>query len=272
MLKSKNGFTLTELLVTICIVVLIGALAIPTFTSTRTDTKAVACEFNQSSVERSYKTHLLIGDGFTLQDVLDYEFSGPNDRCPEGGKYSVQNISATYEVHIKCDFHGSERYTFDFGVSNPETVKGNMSSLISGMQGFAESLKQDGYSPVKVGTNGVFVVDPAGKQTLYKQPGNTSSDSLLLASAIKSFFGEESNVLASGATNFRVALDKDQNVISVSYKIKADGYIAYADGSVYKLDGCYFTSSAEFNNTTPIMTAIYDKTALDRLPGKSQQL
>ena len=266
MLKNKNGFSLMELLIVIGIVALLAGLAIPMLSSTKEDSKTIACNYNQQFIEQSYKMHLLIGDRYTLKEILELEFNGPNDKCPADGTYSVLTASVN-EVHINCSFHGSPRFNFNFDVSSVATIQNNLSQLISGMQGFADSIKSSGYLLVS-GTNGGVITPTPGNNNKLKNPANGRDTDILMVAEALNYFGESSNVLVDNKVvpNYRVALDKDQKVLSVSYKKGAYGYIIFADGSMYKLDNYFYLGSAELGNKTPLSVVEMDKSALSSMP------
>ena len=266
MLRRKSGFTLAELLIVVAIISILSAIAIPAFSSALEKSEEAVCNHNLQLIDRSYRYHVLSGGTMTLEQALGTEDEG---RCPSGGRYSVVTTSTDNEVRLRCSRHGAPIYAFDFSTADTDVLKNNLKLLLSGMQGFTKSVDAQGQRVVGL-SGGILSPTPNNNATMRTATGGVTQTTVV--SEITKYFGADSNVLNSTVTNYRVAVDKDQNVVSVSYKVGAYGYIIYADGSMYRLSNSFFSRSPAFSDGNPILTVALDRQLLDLLPDDYTEL
>lgn len=100
------GFTLVEIMIVICVIGLLAAIAAPNFARARRDSQAVLCtqwleRIAGAKSQVAFEEHLgpfetptdsaLIA--YIHQDRVITAVNGASDLCPAGGTYTVGNIS-----------------------------------------------------------------------------------------------------------------------------------------------------------------------------------
>lgn len=122
-MKSDKGFTLVEVAVTLVVLGIVAAIAVPACLGFIDKGKARECETHRQSLLGYYSADVLIEeskeksaavvagiayDGLsqeTMQDVLNQELSQHSDlTCPSGGSYTAQVDDAGIAT-ITCDTH-----------------------------------------------------------------------------------------------------------------------------------------------------------------------
>lgn len=85
---KKRGFTLVEIMIVVAIIGLLAAIAIPSFTKIRAESRKSACQNGQRMVrdavdQWAMANNVAEGDP-TATVVLDYIKGGALPKCPEG--------------------------------------------------------------------------------------------------------------------------------------------------------------------------------------------
>lgn len=93
----KQGFTLIELIVTLSVLVILAAIAIPSFIGLKDKAKQSVCEENRSTLMREYKVLAAKDETLTLEKHLQQ--TKTENFCPAGGSYSVKDEKITCSVH-----------------------------------------------------------------------------------------------------------------------------------------------------------------------------
>lgn len=114
-MKNKQGFTLVELIVTICIIGLLTVIIAPQVTGYIASAKEVTCKSNQKELQEKIilATHTdetldnfltlnynKLKDLSLLQEKLGEDFS---NLCPEGGDYQL--IYLNHYPYLRCSKH-----------------------------------------------------------------------------------------------------------------------------------------------------------------------
>ncbi len=103
-MKTKQGFTLVEIMIVIAIIGLIASIALVNFIKARQDSQATMCSqflerIDGAKAQAAFE-HLL-ADAETPTDVMLFDFlnikpgtqiDGSNSLCPGGGVYSVNSM------------------------------------------------------------------------------------------------------------------------------------------------------------------------------------
>lgn len=102
----NGGFSLMEVLITALIIIVLAALALPTFTQARKKSAEKTCALNRSAMQSEVDAALLRSRGEKKADILADLQSDLNDyTCPSGGKYSVKE-EADGSWKVSCSVHG----------------------------------------------------------------------------------------------------------------------------------------------------------------------
>lgn len=103
--RSKQGFTLVELIVVVLILGVLSGMALPSLTGYIDKTQETVCAHNRTIIERVYLTEKLYDSSTTLEAIIagthgaQPSISGAS--CPSGGIYV-----ATADGHVACSVHG----------------------------------------------------------------------------------------------------------------------------------------------------------------------
>ena len=98
LLKNEKGFTIIEVVLSICIVAVIAATIVPKFVTMSSAAKRAQCVANQSAIVTTgqlwYMEKLIAGQPAyytTVEaDLAPYFINNTFPTCPEGGTYALQ--------------------------------------------------------------------------------------------------------------------------------------------------------------------------------------
>lgn len=117
--RRNSGFTLVEVLVTAALIIVLAALALPTFTAARRKSGEKTCAMNRAAIESEADAALIRGRGETKSEILkDLSADLGEYKCPDGGTYSIVT-GADGLPEVSCSIHGQ---TTDFD-SAPSSEK-----------------------------------------------------------------------------------------------------------------------------------------------------
>jgi prepilin-type N-terminal cleavage/methylation domain-containing protein len=113
-MKNTRGFTLVEILITMCILGIIASFMAPTFTSSIQRAHATTCVLYRQNIQTAadiyIKTHnLMPGDPLpTIAQLENENLLAGEERCPSGGIYVWSN--PTYQgpsvpFLVSCSIH-----------------------------------------------------------------------------------------------------------------------------------------------------------------------
>ena len=256
--RNKKGFTLAELLIVIAIIAILIAIAVPTFTSALEKSRKTVCMYNIAVVERSFVIKTLLEEKTTMADVLANDYAGGKGMCPSGGVYNAKVDPATKVTHIYCSIHGKIIYAFNFA-TDEQTVKTNLAMLLQGMNEFYDNALDNGYWLTSNNGAGSVVLNAS---TAFRDKNNKITTQKINDS-LSQYFGDTSGVSRTTDSNYRVAVDGNNNVKSVSYKSGNYGYIIFDNGNMYRLDNSYFTSATPgYDGKNPILSVVLDESLI----------
>lgn len=115
--RKNSGFSLMEVLITALIIIVLAALALPTFTEARRKSAAKTCAMNRSAMQSEVDAALIRGRGETKSEILaDLQSDLDDYQCPDGGKYSIET-ETDGSLNVVCSVH-SARETADSSGEN----------------------------------------------------------------------------------------------------------------------------------------------------------
>ncbi len=259
-MNLKSGFTLVEIVVVLAIISVLGALAYPSISTYIENGNKVACQNSIEEILSNYAFEVVYDETKTLSTVLANQYNNGVNICPSNGKYTViETLSGTKEIN--CSVHTNHTYTVDFTVSSNDTSanKKNLDALIHSSQSFIDYCKTKNYE-FKI-ANGFIT---------FSATDVFADTSITINSVMQDFFGENAS-LANSISNFRIAIDSEGNILSVSYKKNEYGYIIYPNGNSYQLPNSYFSSSEVYgtNGTkvNPILVIAKDESKIGLIEG-----
>lgn len=107
--KSKNGFTLIELIVVLSIFGIIALIAIPRFLTITENARRDVCEANRHELVHGYEIYLVQNDKSDTDDNFT-TFLNEYDQeiCPEGGVISRSESKISCSIHLDEDGEDTE--------------------------------------------------------------------------------------------------------------------------------------------------------------------
>ena len=102
-LKSKKGFTLTELMIVVVILGILVLIAVPIYNNVTDKAETNACLANIRTIESAIIQYSAVNDGTDVDDIIDtlvtdgYLKEAPE--CPSGGEYEMTDGVVTCTIH-----------------------------------------------------------------------------------------------------------------------------------------------------------------------------
>lgn len=107
---DKRGFTLAELLITVAILAIVVAVAIPMLSSHRDEAKESVCLTNRTSFEQALTIQQMMhknNPSWAVTGLPGYFDAHKEEyKCPSDGSYSLE-MTTDGELVIKCSVHGA---------------------------------------------------------------------------------------------------------------------------------------------------------------------
>ncbi len=102
---GARGFTLIELVVSVLIVGLLAAIAIPTFLGSRERANSADCLVARGYAERANRVHALLHGrpAMDFEPLVDEHLIDDMPSCPSGGTYSWSEVDGVPVLH--CSVH-----------------------------------------------------------------------------------------------------------------------------------------------------------------------
>lgn len=105
---DKRGFTLAELLITVAILAIVVAVAIPMLNSHRDDAKESVCLTNRTSFEQALTIQQMMhknNPSWAVTGLPDYFNAHKEEyKCPSDGEYSLTSTDG--KLAVNCSVHG----------------------------------------------------------------------------------------------------------------------------------------------------------------------
>lgn len=108
MRKKIAGFTLVEMLITVAIVAVMIAVALPLYGRYISDSHSAACAHNRAALQSSVTVAQLDDRDLTaaeLTDIIVEDGANSTVVCPDGGTYSVVE-DENGNMTVVCSEHG----------------------------------------------------------------------------------------------------------------------------------------------------------------------
>lgn len=113
--RDQRGFTLIELAVTIFVISILIAIAIPNLRGTGDKAQKVSCEGNQRLLRAQLENYYLTERGYPngvsdtdrLQQMVTNGYLQTLPSCPAGGVYHITISSDKTSVTVDCSKHGA---------------------------------------------------------------------------------------------------------------------------------------------------------------------
>ena len=108
----SKGLTYIELLVVVALIVILTSIAVPSYTTMRTNAKKNICIVNLKQIEGAVEQWGLMNDvdegiDLTANDDEIYEYlHGDRPKCPSGGMYTLTTLGQ--EPQVRCNVSGHE--------------------------------------------------------------------------------------------------------------------------------------------------------------------
>lgn len=93
--KTQKGFSLVEIVIVICVIAILAAIAIPTFIHTRDNAKLSELK-NQLNDSYTKFANAQIGDGHRVDPMGSYRFVLADGITGDGAEYALVNPTAVY--------------------------------------------------------------------------------------------------------------------------------------------------------------------------------
>lgn len=108
--RDRRGFTLGELLITVAILGIVVAIAVPIFNSHRDDAKESVCLTNRTAFKQALTIQQIMhknNPSWAVTGLPSYfEAHKEEYKCPSDGSYSLEMTTAG-ELVVKCSVHGA---------------------------------------------------------------------------------------------------------------------------------------------------------------------
>lgn len=232
------GFTLVEVIVTLVVLAIVAAIAIPSLTGWIDESHEKICAANRASLLENFQASLAL-DRTYLSTASDGDFQSFLNRsdlsgklkCPSGGAYGFNGVLVTCSVH-------SENY-----FQQLDNTDRTLSDLFATLPSFLDSML-DGTVNTKVITLGLYGELNFGKkangdttmtvlQRLLEKYG-VSVTSTPFPSSMVIYLGDGSVQLGNGTAG-GTTLSSDTSVASIVYKSGSSWIVTYPNGSSYSL-------------------------------------
>ncbi|KEO82662.1 competence type IV pilus major pilin ComGC [Tumebacillus flagellatus] len=113
--RDQRGFTLIELAVTIFVISILIAIALPNLRGTGDKASKVACEGNQRLIRAQLENYFLTEHGYPtgltdtdrLQQLVTQGYLQTLPTCPLGGTYHITIAADKNSVTVDCSKHGA---------------------------------------------------------------------------------------------------------------------------------------------------------------------
>ncbi|PWK06284.1 competence type IV pilus major pilin ComGC [Tumebacillus permanentifrigoris] len=113
--RDQRGFTLIELAVTIFVISILIAIAIPNLRGTGDKAQKVTCEGNQRLLRAQLENYYLTEHGYPnaltdadrLQQLVTTNYLQSLPICPAGGTYHLTLSADKSSVTVDCTKHGA---------------------------------------------------------------------------------------------------------------------------------------------------------------------
>lgn len=97
--QAKRGFTLVELMMVICIIGMLLAIAVPSFLQQRTRSQVTSCQENLRVIQAAKQRWAMENNKGatstpTWDDLSPMFIKGKKPSCPAGGTYTIGSLDA----------------------------------------------------------------------------------------------------------------------------------------------------------------------------------
>lgn len=135
--NSRRGLTLIEILITVAILGVTLAIALPIYSNARKSANLTACKANIVAIQQAEEAYRVRNRTYTatLSNLTNLVGAAPT--CPTDGSAYVVFISgsgASQTLHIKCNASGSGKHTANPHLLTPTStvVNGTNVSTVTG--------------------------------------------------------------------------------------------------------------------------------------------